>query len=552
MLLLVGIAFVAGVITAISPCVLPVLPIVLAGGAAGGRRRPVAIAAGLALSFTVFTLFAAWILDQLGLPKDLLRNIAIGLLFLIAASLVVPELGELLERPFRRFSRVRADGLGGGFLLGVGLGLVFVPCAGPILTFITVGAATLDFGWRTVVIACAYSLGAASVLLVFALLGQRAAERTRGFREHAREVRAALGVVIAAAALLIVFDVDRKAQTALGDYTGWFQEKTEKLPSVDRELAKLRSGDGGVARAAGLPPLEDFGPAPEFTGISHWLNTPDRRPLWLAGLRGKVVLVDFWTYSCINCLRTLPYVEAWDRTYRKDGLVVVGVHTPEFAFEHELSNVRAQSRKLGVHYAVALDNDYGTWNAYGNKYWPAKYLIDRRGHVRFAHFGEGDYGHTESLIRRLLAERVGQLPGRTRVSAYAPEGALTPETYLGYERISIRYSGSPIVADRVGRYDFPKALDQAGYAYAGLWRVGRERIVAGPGARLEIRFYARKAHLVLGGKGTVEVFLDGKRLRHVHVTADRLYTLVDQDRKREALLELRFSPNVKAYAFTFG
>jgi cytochrome c biogenesis protein CcdA/thiol-disulfide isomerase/thioredoxin len=551
-LLLLAIAFVAGVITAISPCVLPVLPIVVAGGAAGGRRRPLAVAAGLALSFTVFTLFATWILDQLGLPKDLLRNIAIGLLFLVAASLVVPELGRLLERPFLRLSRVRAGGLGGGFLLGVSLGLVFVPCAGPILTSITVGAASLDFGWRTVAIAAAYSAGASSVLLVFALLGRRAAERTRAFRGHAREVRAALGVVIAAAALLIVFDIDRKAQTALGDYTGWFQDKTEQLPSVERELAKLRGGDGGVARAAALAPLEDFGPAPDFTGISHWLNTPGEAPLSLAGLRGKVVLVDFWTYSCINCIRTLPYVEAWARTYRKDGLVVVGVHTPEFAFEHELSNVRGQSRKLGVRYPVALDNDFGTWNAYGNKYWPAKYLIDRRGHVRFAHFGEGDYEHTENLIRRLLSERDIRLPGRTRVSAYAPEGALTPETYLGWERISIRYAGSPIAADRLTRYDFPRALDEDGYAYAGVWRVERERIVAGPRARLEIRFYARKAHLVLGGRGTVDVLLDGKRVQRIRVTADRLYTLVDQHEKREAVLGLRFTPGVSAYAFTFG
>jgi thiol-disulfide isomerase/thioredoxin len=269
-------------------------------------------------------------------------------------------------------------------------------------------------------------------------------------------------------------------------------------------------------------------------------------------LRGKVVLVDFWTYSCINCIRTLPHVEAWERTYRKEGLVVVGVHTPEFAFEHELSNVRGQSRKLGVRYPVALDNGYGTWNAYGNQYWPAKYLIDRRGHVRYAHFGEGEYEQSEDVIRRLLAEPDVSLPKPTQVSAYAPEGSLTPETYLGWQRLSIRYAGTPIAADRVARYSFPAALDRDGYAYAGVWRVGEERIVAGFGARLEIRFSARMAHLVLGGQGHVAVLLDGRRVRTIRVAEDRLYTLVDQGRKREGLLELRFTPGVEAYAFTFG
>src|SRR5436309_293264 len=299
MIVLLGISFVAGIVTAFTPCILPVLPIVLAGGASGGRRKPYAIVAGLVASFTVFTLAATWLLDLLHLRQDLLRDIAIGMLFVLAATLLVPRLADLLERPFLFLTRRRAGDLGGGFLLGTSLGLVFVPCAGP---------------------------------------------------------------------------------------------------------------------------------APAFTGISTWLNTPGGRPLSLAGLRGKVVLVDFWTYSCINCLRTLPHLEAWDRAYRKAGLVIVGVHTPEFAFEHVVSNVRGAAHRLGVRYPIAIDNRYGTWEAYGNQYWPAEYLIDRSGHVRHAHFGEGEYDRTESLIRELLATRNVRLAKATRARDTTPTDVITPES----------------------------------------------------------------------------------------------------------------------------
>src|SRR4051794_1826265 len=334
-LLLLGIGFVAGLVTAVSPCVLPVLPILLAGGASGGRRKPFAIVAGLVVSFSVFTLFAAWALDQLGLPKDLLRNVAIALLFVIAISLIVPQIGVLIERPFQRLARAPAGDLGGGFLLGLSLGLVFVPCAGPVLAAITVQAATLDFGWQTVLLTVAYALGAAVPMLVVALGGQRF------LRPRAQKLRAALGIAVALATLAIVFDLDTRLQTWLSDYTNTLQKPVERSSAAKRELRKLTHSGGGVARAANVQPgtgaLPDFGAAPDFLAIHGWVNS---KPLTIHELRGKVVLVDFWTYSCINCLRTLPHVEAWDRLYRRDGLVIVGVHTPEFAFEHVSSNVR--------------------------------------------------------------------------------------------------------------------------------------------------------------------------------------------------------------------
>jgi cytochrome c biogenesis protein CcdA/thiol-disulfide isomerase/thioredoxin len=544
-LLLLGIGFVAGVVTAVSPCVLPVLPILLAGGASGGRRRPVAIVAGLVVSFSVFTLFAAWILDRLGLPKDLLRNVAIALLFVIAVSLVVPQVGAWIERPFQRLARAPSADLGGGFLLGVSLGLVFVPCAGPLLAAITVQAATLDFGWRTILLTVAYALGAAVPMLVVAAGGQRF------LRPRAQRVRAALGVVVALATLAIVFNVDTRLQTALSDYTDALQKPVEKSGLAKRELRKLTGSGGGAARAENAKPargaLPDFGPAPNFAGIFEWLNS---RPLDIRQLRGKVVLVDFWTYSCINCLRTLPHVEAWDRLYRKDGLVVVGVHTPEFAFESVPSNVRAATKRLGVRYPVALDNNYDTWTAYRNEYWPAKYLIDRTGRIRYAHFGEGSYDVTEENIRLLLGEKPGA-PAAARLRDLTPTGVLTPESYLGYERIA-RYAGSPLREKAVADYSFPEALLQNQLAYSGRLRLDAQRIVAVRDARLRLRFHAQKVFLVLGGSGSVHVLVDGKAERTVQVTADRLYTLVDGPKVQDALLELRFSPGVEAYAFTFG
>src|ERR671927_275548 len=424
MVLLLVIGFLAGVVTAISPCVLPVLPILLAGGASGGRRRPYAIIAGLVLSFTVFTLTAAWIIDRLGLPDDFLRNAALVLLFVVAATLLVPRLGALLERPFLPLTRLRPAGSSGGFVLGASLGLVFVPCAGPILAYITTRAASEHLTAKAVLLTIAYALGAAVPMLLVALGGRGISARLRS-----PLVRPALGVVMALAGLAIVFHVDTKAQTALGGYTNHIQNVIERNHYVDRHLHGGRSGPKLVAAAAGAQP-GDYGAAPDFNGISHWLNTPGDRPLSLASLRGKVVLVDFWTYSCINCLRTLPHLKAWWNEYRHKGLVIVGVHTPEFAFEAVPHNVEEATKQLGVTWPVALDPHYATWKAYNNQYWPAEYLIDKEGRIRHEHFGEGEYDNTQRLIGELLGE-----PGRPRneLADMTPTELTTPETYLGYE-----------------------------------------------------------------------------------------------------------------------
>ncbi|HMJ00865.1 MAG TPA: cytochrome c biogenesis protein DipZ [Gaiellaceae bacterium] len=543
MLVLIGIGLAAGFITAISPCVLPVLPIVFAGGATGGRRKPFAIVGGLIVSFSAFTLFGVWLLRKLGLPQDILRDVAIGLLFLVAATLLFPRLEELLQRPLLRLTRRPGGDLGGGFLLGASLGLVFVPCAGPVLAAITVVGATQKVGARSIVLTLAYAIGAAVPMLLVAFFGRAGMNK---LRPHAHSIRQVLGVVVALTALAIAFNVDRHFQTAIPGYTDALQKKVEQNGRAQSELRKLT---GHTREQASSTTLQDFGAAPELTGISHWINT---QPLTLKKLRGKVVLVDFWTYSCINCLRTLPHVKAWYRTYRDRGFVVLGIHTPEFAFEHVAGNVEDAVHRLGIKYPVGLDNDYGTWNAFQNQYWPAKYLIDRRGHLRYYHFGEGEYDTTEARIRTLLGESAGTLPVANELSDPTPRTVLTPETYLGYQRLQ-RFAQSTVARDRFADYRFPAgALQQSELAYSGTWKVTPEEIVAGLGARLRLGFTARQVHLVLGGRGEVNVLVDGTEKGTVRVDGSRLYTLLRMPSLTTGLLELQFTPGVRGYAFTFG
>ncbi len=544
-LVLLGIAFLAGVVTAVSPCVLPVLPVLLAGGASTrSPLRPYAIIAGLVGSFTLFTLAGASILGSLGLPADTLRTLAIALLFLLAATLLVPRLAHLLERPFYGLTRRRTGAEAPGLLLGASLGLVFVPCAGPVLAAITALSATGEVGGRAVAVTLAYALGAALPMLAFAVGAQRLTGTLGALRRHAATVRAGSGVLIGAAALAIALGADERFTTAIPGYTEALQEEIERSSPARRELGELRGREAARSPEPGPGP-----PAPEFVGLGEWLNTAGGMPLTLAGLRGKVVLVDFWTYSCVNCLRTLPHLRAWHRAYRDDGLVIVGVHTPEFAFEREPANVRAAVRKLGVEYPVALDNDFATWDAYLNEYWPAKYLIDRSGRVRYTHAGEGEYERTEALIRRYLGDAGA---GADEVADATPRHPTTPESYLGYGRID-RFVGRPLARDSAAFYSFPERLAADELAFAGSWRVEEERAVAGSFARLRLQFTASEVHLVLGGRGEVRVLVDGEEAGSVDVRGEpRLYTVLERERVENGLLELSVDPGVAAYAFTFG
>jgi cytochrome c biogenesis protein CcdA/thiol-disulfide isomerase/thioredoxin len=586
MLILMGFAVIAGAATAITPCVLPVLPALLSASAVGGRRRPVGIVLGLAVTFTITIAGLASVIDGVGVADGTVRTIGIAVLLGFGLMLLWPRLTARVEAPLYRLTRLgprtRGDGFWSGVIVGGSLGFLYAPCAGPILAAVVSVSASQGSSFEILAIAIAFSMGSAAVLLVFALGGRRTLERIRK-AGRGPALQRAVGVVMIATAGLMAADLDVRFQTALADHFPSFlvnpTSAIEESGAVERRLADLRGEPrfreqvpGGTTRASlrndgprsNLPVL---GEAPEFTDNQRWFNTGDR-PLTLRGLRGRVVLIDFWTYTCINCIRTLPVLRAWHERYRRRGLSIVGVHTPEFDFEKDAGNVERAIQQNHLRYAVAQDNEFGTWNAWGNQYWPAKYLIDSRGRVRYAHFGEGSYGETEAAIRSLLQEAgAKRLGSEVRVQAEtAARGVSTPETYLGSERAEGFLPAEPVAGER--RYPvLRRRLPQDGFALTGTWEVGPESARAVRDSSLRVRFGARRVFLVMSSAGgaprRVRVFLDGRPVSArvagadapggvVTVRGQRLYRLVSLPRVERRELELRMGAGVSAYAFTFG
>jgi cytochrome c biogenesis protein CcdA/thiol-disulfide isomerase/thioredoxin len=521
MALLALFALIAGAATAVSPCVLPVLPVVLSAGATGGRRRPLGIVTGLTLSFTFATVALVYVIDALGLPDDLLRTVAIVVLLLFGVTLAVPALAARVEAWLTRLApNAHRGGENGGFwsgiVVGLSLGLVYAPCAGPILAGVITVSASQSFTAGRLAVAFAYGVGSAVVLYALMLGGRRA---TRRLSRNAGRFQVATGAVMVLMALAMLADLDTRFQTAVAAHLP--SVLVDPASTLERKVAHVREPSHGLA--------------PDFVGNQRWFNTPGDRPLSLKQLRGKVVLVDFWTYTCINCLRTLPYLKALDARYRKDGLVIVGVHTPEFPFERDAGNVKRAIAQNGIRYPVAQDNKYATWNAYQNQYWPAEYFIDAKGRVRFAHFGEGEYRKKEEVVRKLLAE-AGHAPGAGMTHAHGQHVTFdtTPETYLGTSRTP----------------------HPPGYlTFIGPWHREPDDAEAGPGSRLRLKFRARRVFLVLGSPDrtrSLDVVLDGKPYRHLLIRPQRLYTLVDLPRAGSHELELRPESGIHGYAFTFG
>jgi cytochrome c biogenesis protein CcdA/thiol-disulfide isomerase/thioredoxin len=558
---LLAVGVLAGIVTGLSPCVLPVVPVFAAGGAMGGGRwRPVAIVAGMVVTFSMVTLAGSSLLSFLGLPQDVLRDLGIAVLFVLGASLVVPALGYLVERPFARLAPKRVRGTRNGLLLGASLGLVFVPCAGPVLAAVTVVGATHRVGAEAVAVTVCYAVGAAVPLLLITYLSRRAASRSRSLRRRAPRLRQGAGILVLASATLILLGAEQPLQRDLPGYANAFDSRIEASPSIVSGLRKL-SGEHAVKRVA--PPgtdlpdasntvLSDYGTAPRLLEITEWLNTPGGRPLSLASLKGKVVLIDFWTYSCINCQRAVPHLEAWYKTYSRYGLVIIGVHTPEFAFERVIGNVRRAVRSLGVGYPVAVDDSYLTWESYGNQQWPSEYLIDQTGQLRYIDAGEGDYAQTESLIRDLLSANGEWLPPRTDVADLTPKEATTPETYLGLFGLQL-YAGTHLVLGRTEKCVFAPVVPLNYVSFQGVWSNNGNYALARAGAALRLHFQAQDVYLVLGGRGTVTETLGGRRIANFAVDGyPRLYPLVEGDRLMSSLLQLDMTPGIAAYDFTFG
>jgi cytochrome c biogenesis protein CcdA/thiol-disulfide isomerase/thioredoxin len=513
----------------------------------------VAVVVGLVLSFSLLILAGSEIISLLHLPQDSLRDAGIALLILVGLGYLIPRLGGVLERPFARLRTRQPSGRGGGFVLGLALGLLYVPCAGPILAAITVVGATRRIGLTAVFVTAAFAVGTAIPLLAIALAGGELSRRLTVLRRRAPQARLAGGAVLIAMAVAIAFNAFQGLQRDVPSYSTALQGSAAVRSQLNaltgvKATSLTKCNPNGTA-------LVDCGPAPQFKGITAWLNTPGGKPLAMSELRGKVVLVDFWTYSCINCQRTLPHVEAWYRDYANDGFVVVGVHTPEFAFEHVVSNVRTEAAHLGVRYPVAIDDSYDTWNAYDNEYWPADYLIDAEGNVRHVHFGEGDYSTTEQLIRALLAQAHPglRLPPPTNVPDLTPAGEMNPETYVGYQRLQYLVPSDAVVENAPAVYHFPSTLPLGGMGLSGMWTEHAQEATAGPGAQLELDFLAKDVYLVLGGNGTIEESINGRHAETIKVDGvPGLYTLYEASAPSTGTMLLTVSPGVLAYDFTFG
>lgn len=561
------VALLGGFITGISPCIVPVLPVVVSGGSTGtSRARPYLIIAGLVVSFSITELVGSTVLSALGLPQNFLYWLGIGLLLILALGLIVPAVGTIIERPFNRLGSSRYADSGGGFVLGLSLGLVFVPCAGPVLAAISVAAANHRVTASSFFVTIFYTIGAAAPLLLFAVLAQRAATGWQKLRRNIPKVRRIAGAVLLLTTLAIAFGLLDPLQKSVPGYTSALEDHVESSKAITKQLQSL-SGEHAnsfVAKEAAQPSapkaakattskLPNLGPAPDFTGIVAWLNTPGDQPLTLAQLKGKVVLVDFWTYSCINCQRSLPHVEGWYNDYKNDGLVVVGVHTPEFAFEHVVSNIKSAAANLGVDYPIAVDSNYGTWDAYNNQYWPAEYLIDQSGNVRAYDFGEGDYSTMEGNIRSLLATTDPTLPPRTDVADKTPtSNQITQESYLGYSELQYNV-GTQVVDDQPVDYHAPSSIPRNDLAFNGMWTVHTQEATAGTNAQILLHFSADDVYLVMGGEGTVGVSVNGHALPSALVSGiPKLYPLVTGSSLQSGTLTLTFAPGVEAYDFTFG
>jgi cytochrome c biogenesis protein CcdA/thiol-disulfide isomerase/thioredoxin len=582
-MLLYILAFVGGMLTIASPCILPVLPFVFSRSNQSFRRSGLPLLAGMAATFAVVagvaTYAGAWVVraNQIG------RGVAIVVFAILGLALLFPALAEYLSRPFVRLgghvqgqNSTEVPSVGRSLLLGVSTGLLWAPCAGPILGLILAGAALQGPSAHTTFLLLAFAAGAAASLALALLAGNKvfaAMKRSLGAEEW---IRRGLGVAVLVGVVAIAFgwDTGILRRLSLASTSSVEQRLIDRFhPAV---YAKVNDKDSAAETAPAAVELKHEGPMPSLDGAVKWLNSA---PLSTKQLKGKVVVIDFWTYSCINCLRSVPYTEAWWEKYKNDGLVVIGVHTPEFAFEKDAGNVQKSLGDLKITYPVAVDSNYAIWNAFHNEYWPAHYFIDAQGQIRHHHFGEGNYDESEEVIQQLLREKDANLKtaGLVQVQAdgaqLAPDSkdVASPETYIGYARQQHYASPEAIKQNKAQAYSATARLTVNQWGLAGTWEVsGEHAALASATGKVIFRFHARDLHLVLGpGKNgkpvRFRIKIDGTPPGDDHgvdtnaagegaVKEYRLYQLVRQKGAVEdRTFEIEFlDPGVQAYAFTFG
>ena len=576
MFTLIAIGFLGGLITGISPCILPVLPVIFFSGTQSVREtsgdgavatkapptraqalRPYLVIAGLVLSFSVVTLLGSALLSLLHLPQDAVRWVALVALVAIGLGLIFPQFEAVLEKPFAKLPQKQFGSGKNGFGLGLALGVLYVPCAGPVLAAIIVAGATGTIGLSTVALTLSFAVGAALPLLIFALAGRRVAERVAAFRNRQRQIRVIAGVVTILLAVALVFNLPAVLQRAIPDYTGSLQQKVggeEQLQKlnlgglVNDQNARLSNcSDGGQQ-------LESCGTAPDIKGITSWLNTPGNAPIDLKSLRGKVVLIDFWAYSCINCQRAIPHVVSWYGAYKDKGFEVIGVHSPEYGFEKVPANVASGAAGLKITYPIALDNSLATWTNYRNRYWPAEYLIDAQGTVRHVKFGEGDYDVTENLIRQLLsdADKNVQLPPATEGQDTTPTSSTTPETYFSVGKV-VNYGGQGVYDQGDATFALPAQLAADSFALKGRWALDYQGATAvDDGSSISLNYHAHDVYLVVGGTGNVTVTRDGKTSVIPVSGPPNMRQIIADGNGGPGHVDVSLSKGLQAFSFTYG
>lgn len=578
MALLLLFAFFSGFVTILAPCIWPILPLILSSSIGSqGRLKPAGIVLGIMVSFSVLTLSLSSLVRIFPIDPNILRTVAVIVITLLGLTLLIPKFSAILEgwvsRLSNRFGSAgsNGNGLGAGVLTGLTLGIVWAPCAGPILATITALSATGRVSGLVVALTLAYTAGVGVPLFILAYGGQRLLTRSRILTQYTGRIQQVFGVVMILTAMAIYTNYDQVLQVKVLEYFPRYSQVVSRLensPLVSDELSKL-TGTRRPTISSRTDLFNTSEPAPELSGITRWLNTD--QPLTLEALRGKVVLIDFWTYTCINCIRTLPHVTRWYDTYKDKGFVVIGVHTPEFEFEKKTENVSAAIKRFGIHYPVAQDNDFITWQAFSNHYWPAEYLIDATGKIRRTHFGEGEYDQMETAIQELLKESGSEVSESIQSTTKEKQrSAISPETYLGSDRMEYYFPGKNLQnGTRV--FTYSPSLPKNSFSLNGEWTIRNESAVAGTSAGLRYHFNANDVYLVMrpgASRGNVRIRLDGKDIDssgsrgagkdvqngNIIVDTDRLYHLIHlPGSDSEHILELQFlGPNIEAFAFTFG
>jgi cytochrome c biogenesis protein CcdA/thiol-disulfide isomerase/thioredoxin len=576
MLTLIAIGFLGGLITGISPCILPVLPVIFFSGTQSVRDsdangavatevrptraqtlRPYLVIAGLVLSFSAVTLLGSALLSLLHLPQDAVRWVALVALVAIGLGLIFPRFEALLEKPFAKLPQRQFGSGKNGFGLGLALGVLYVPCAGPVLAAIVVAGATGTIGLSIVALTLSFAVGTALPLLFFALAGRRVAERVAAFRNRQRQIRVIGGVVTILLAVGLVFNLPAVLQRAIPDYTSSLQQKVggeEQLQKLnlgglvnDQNAQLSNCSDGGKQ-------LESCGTAPDIKGITAWLNTPGNAPIDLKSLRGKVVLIDFWAYSCINCQRAIPHVVGWYDAYKDKGFEVIGVHSPEYGFEKVPANVANGAADLKITYPIALDNNLATWTNYRNRYWPAEYLIDAQGTVRHVKFGEGDYDVTENLIRQLLsdANKNVQLPPAIDAKDTTPTSSTTPETYFSVGKV-VNYGGQGVYDQGEATFTLPPQLAADSFALNGRWALDYQGATAvDDGATIALNYHAHDVYLVVGGTGNVTVTRNGTSSVIPVSGPPNMRQIIADGNGDAGHVDVSLSKGLQAFSFTYG